>query len=124
MRLVERLEIEAGRHRPAKPIAIIEIVLPLHVATQVGARAFDLDDRDAAFGIERHDIGAPPVAERDFAQRHQILPPQQPRDAARDIGGDQGCVGEAIGLAGHRPQVEQDRNAGKRFVEVAAHPRP
>src|SRR4051794_41101180 len=57
------------RHRPKEAIAIIEIIEPLAVTEKIGLGDLDLDDRKSAFGIDRHEIGAPSVGEWHFANR-------------------------------------------------------
>ena len=124
MRLFEGLERKARRNRPAEAVTIIEIFVPLAIATQVRARAFDLDNRDAAFGIDRHDIGAPAVAKGNLANADQILPPEEPRDPARDISGDERSIVKAVGQSRHDSRrIEQAGNDGKARPGILAPPR-
>ena len=87
--------IEALRHRPEKPVAIIQILAPLAVAEQIGARDLDLDDGDHAAGIDRHHVGAAAVGQRHLADAEQIEVEEQPRDAPRHVLRGEGSVGEA-----------------------------
>ena len=52
---------EMRRHGPEETIAIIEIVEPFAVAEQVRLGDLDLDDREAAYTVDRHEIGAAAV---------------------------------------------------------------
>ena len=108
---VEGREIEAARHRPEEAVAIIEIVGPLAVAHQIGARNLDLDDDQLAFGRKRHHVGAAAIGQRRFAEREHVGAEEHPGDAARDIAGDEreiveAAVGTRIEGAGHRADLE------------------
>ena len=50
-------------------IAEVEIFAPFGVAAKVGERGLDLDNGEEALCIERDDIGAPPVPDREFGER-------------------------------------------------------
>lgn len=49
--LVKQAEVEAGRHSPEIAVAIIEIILPLPVAEEVGAAALDFHGNEAAASV-------------------------------------------------------------------------
>ncbi len=73
-----------------------EIIGPFAVAEQIGTRHLDLDDDDVAARIDRHQIGTAPVLQRHFRKRDAIVAKQQPRDAAGDVGGDQGPIEQRV----------------------------
>ena len=52
---------EVRRDRPEEAIALVEIIEPFAVADQVGLGDLDLDNRQPALGIDRHQVGAAPV---------------------------------------------------------------
>src|SRR5438270_5144933 len=104
---------EVRRYRPVKTVAIIEIVEPLAVSEKVGLGDLDLDDREAAAAVERHQIGTPTIGQRHFTDGEAILAAEQPGHAPSDVGRDWRNVSETqgLGLAGHRPRLEQSANA-------------
>lgn len=85
---------ELRRNRPEESIAKVEIVEPFAVAEQIGPGDLDLDDRQPALGVDRHQIGAPPIGQGHFAYCEKVLPTEQASDSPCDLGRDRRSVGE------------------------------
>ena len=112
------------RHGPEELVAVIEIVGPLAVSKQVGLRDLDLDNREAAFRIDCHEVGAAAIRKRHFAYGEQVLPAEKTRHATRDFGGNWRGVGEAtrIGQAGHLGSLEHRENREKKNGRTLVRP--
>ena len=72
------------REGEEQPVAMGAVFLPFLVGTQILDRGLDLDDPDLAALVQRHQIGAAPRRQRQFADAGKAERPQQPRGAARD----------------------------------------
>jgi hypothetical protein len=108
---VERLEAEAGGHRPEEAVAIIEVIAPFLVTEQVRPRHLDLDDHQLPLGTDRHHVGAAAVGQRHFAQGEKVGPEEQTCHAAGDVLRGKRHVGKAgvgarFALGGHWPTLE------------------
>ena len=104
------------RHRPEEAVAIIEIVDPFAVAEQVGLGDLDLDDGQAALGVDRHQVGAAAVGQRHFADREQSWRQNSrvtPRATSAAIGGASVKQGES-GSVAIAHSIERNGNAAKR----------
>ncbi len=66
-----------------------QIIGPFAIAHQIGARHLDLDDRDIAPRIDRHQVGAASAVQRDFGDRDQIVPQQHATHPTRHLRRDQ-----------------------------------
>ena len=101
------------RHGPVETVAIVEIIRPLAVPKEVRLRDLDLDDRESALAVDRHQVGAATVGQRHFANREQVLAAEQARHSARHVGGDRRRIGETgrLGQRGHAGRLEQSANA-------------
>src|SRR5690606_20160490 len=80
-------------------VAPVAIIGPFAVDVQVGEADLDLDDGDVAPGIDRGQVGAPPVGQRHLRNRDQRCLRAQPAYPARDIGG-----GQQVTRHGSEPQ--------------------
>src|SRR5689334_4694266 len=67
---------KAGRHRPEKAVAIVEIVSPFAVSEKVSLRDLNLDDGQTALRINRHEIRTAAVRKRHFADCEEVLSAQ------------------------------------------------
>ena len=69
--------IEKGRerfgHGPEEGVAMVEIVAPLAVTHEVGARRLDFGEPDCAAGVDADDVGAAAVGEADLANRGEAV---------------------------------------------------
>ena len=80
----ENLAAHILREGEQQPIAMRPVVFPFLIGAQILDRGFDFDNPDVAARVQRHQVGAPPRRQRQFADAGKAQRPQQPRGAARD----------------------------------------
>ena len=73
-----------GGDGEGEKIAIFQIVPPFVVRLEIGKSGFDLDDGEPALMVQRHDIGAPAVGERQLEKNGLIGSHQRAADPASD----------------------------------------
>ena len=80
----ENLARHLDRGGEEQSVAMRAIILPFLVGAEVRDRGLDLDDPDFAARIERHQIGAAPGRQRQFADNAAPVRMQEPRGAPRN----------------------------------------
>ena len=73
--------------RPLTPIPMAGLE-QRRIYDEIGLGDLNLDDREAALGINRHQVGAPPVRQRHLANSEQVLATEQTCHAARNLGSE------------------------------------
>ncbi len=73
---------KVGSDGECKEIAIVQIVSPFVIGLEVGEPGLDLDNGEPAPMIQRHDIGAPAIGERQLEENGLVGGHQRPPDAA------------------------------------------
>ncbi len=91
-----------GGDGEGKKITIFQIVLPFVIGLEIGKSGFDLDNGEPALMVQRHDISAPAVGERQLEKNGLIGSHQGAPNAASDARSDfRADFKDGIGVGRH-----------------------
>lgn len=127
---------EVGRNGECKKIAIVQIVTPFVIGLEIGKPGLDLDDGEPALVVQRHDICASPIGERQLEEdrligshqraSHSAFKPCGHLRADRQISIDISCLHRSILSLKIIKEIERElEDIGLyRFLTLPGHSRP